>query len=66
LKPVILSAAKNLTRRGKPLFARGNFTVDLHWKDGQATNYRITSLEPREVKVRVNGETKTIQAEKQP
>jgi hypothetical protein len=34
----------------------------MEWKDGRATNYRITSPESREVKVRVNGETKTITA----
>jgi alpha-L-fucosidase 2 len=42
------------------LRARGNFTVDIEWKDGKVTNYRITSPQPREVKVRVNGELKTI------
>jgi hypothetical protein len=31
---------------------------------GAVTNYRITSPEPREVKVRVNGEAKTIRSEK--
>jgi hypothetical protein len=31
--------------------------------DGKVTNYRITSPEPREVKVRVNGELKTIKSE---
>jgi alpha-L-fucosidase 2 len=37
--------------------------VDVEWKDGKVTNYRIASPEPREVKVRVNGETKTIHSE---
>ncbi len=46
------------------LRARGNFTVDIEWKDGKVTNYRIASSEPCEVKVRVNGETKTILSEK--
>jgi len=46
------------------LRARGNFTVDIEWKNGKVTNYRIASPEPREVKVRVNGETKTIKSEK--
>lgn len=46
------------------LRARGGFTVDIQWKDGKVTNYRIASPEPREVKVRVNGETKTVQSEK--
>ena len=46
------------------LRARGGFTVDIEWKDGKVVNYRIASPEPGEVKVRVNGETKTIQAER--
>jgi len=48
----------------KGLRTRGNFTVDIEWKDGKVTNYRIASPETREVKVRVNGETKTILPEK--
>jgi alpha-L-fucosidase 2 len=36
----------------------------MEWKDGKVTNYRITSPEPREVKVRVNGATKTVRPEK--
>ena len=46
------------------LRARGGFTVDIEWKDGQVTTYRIRSSEPREVKVRVNGETKAVEPEK--
>ena len=48
----------------KGLKARGDLTVDMEWKDGKVTNYRIASPEPHEVKVRVNGETKTIRSEK--
>jgi hypothetical protein len=44
------------------LRARGDFTVDLEWRDGKVTDYRITSPVPREVKVRVNGETKAVRA----
>ena len=47
------------------LRARGNFTVDIEWKDGKAVSYRIASPQPREVKVRINGEIKTVTAEKQ-
>jgi alpha-L-fucosidase 2 len=47
------------------LRARGNFTVDIEWKNGKVTKYRIASPQPREVKVRVNGETKTIRSEKE-
>jgi alpha-L-fucosidase 2 len=46
------------------LRARGNFTVDIEWKDGKVTDYHIASPEPREVRVRVNGETKSIMSEK--
>jgi alpha-L-fucosidase 2 len=46
----------------KGLRARGNFTVDIAWKDGKVTEYRIASPKPRDVKVRVNGETKTVRA----
>jgi len=46
------------------LRACGNFTVDIEWKNGKVTRYRITSPHPREIKVRVNGEVKTVMAEK--
>ncbi|MGO8674250.1 MAG: glycosyl hydrolase family 95 catalytic domain-containing protein [Limisphaerales bacterium] len=45
------------------LRARGGFTVDLEWKGNRVTNFRITSASPRSVKVRVNGEEKTVTAE---
>ena len=47
----------------KGLRARGGFIVDIEWKDGKVTDYRIASAEPREVKVRVNGETRTIRSQ---
>jgi alpha-L-fucosidase 2 len=46
----------------KGLRARGGFTVDVAWQDGKVVDYRITSDTPREVKVRVNGELKTVKA----
>ncbi len=46
------------------LRARGNFTVDMAWKGGKVTTYRIASTEPRGVKVRINGEVKAVKAEK--
>jgi alpha-L-fucosidase 2 len=46
--------------RVRGLHARGGFEVDIAWQDGKVTNYRIRSKEPREVRLRVNGETKTI------
>jgi alpha-L-fucosidase 2 len=48
----------------KGLKARGNFTVDMKWKDGKVTAYKVTSPTPRMVKVKVNGEVKNIMATK--
>ena len=42
------------------LRARGGFTVDIQWKNGEVTNYRIASPQPRPVRIRVNGEAKDI------
>ena len=50
------------TGQVRGLRARGGFTVDIQWKDGVVTQYRIASPEPREVRIRVNAETKTISA----
>ena len=47
----------------KGLRARGGFVVDIGWKDGMVTNYRIASAEPRDVLVRINGEVKTVRTE---
>ena len=44
--------------------ARGNFQVDIEWKDGKVTSYRVASPERRKVKVRIGGETRTVRAEK--
>lgn len=48
----------------KGLKARGNFTVDMKWKDGKVTSYKVTSPTPRKVRVKVNGEVKSIMAVK--
>ena len=45
------------------LKARGNFVVDMQWRDGKINYYRITSTEPRLVKAKVNGEVKEVMAE---
>ena len=36
------------TGQVRGLRARGGFTVDIQWKDGVVTEYRIASSEPRE------------------
>ena len=46
------------------LRARGAYQVDITWKDGKVTGYRIASKQPGEVTVRVNGQTKTVMSEK--
>jgi alpha-L-fucosidase 2 len=48
----------------KGLRARGGWTVDISWKDGEVTNFRIASAKRREVKVRVNGGLKTVTSER--
>ena len=46
------------------LKARGNFTVDMQWKDGKVIRYRIASPTPKQVKVKVNGQIREIVSEK--
>jgi alpha-L-fucosidase 2 len=48
----------------KGLRARGGFTVDCAWKDGRVAAFRIAAEEARPVQVRVNGEVRTVLAEK--
>jgi len=62
LLPALPKAWKDGSVRG--LKARGNFTVDIAWRDGKVTKYRIASAEPREVTVRANGEEKSVRSEK--
>ena len=46
--------------------AHANFypPADIEWKDGRVTNHRIAASVPRTVKVRVNGTSQTIRAER--
>jgi alpha-L-fucosidase 2 len=48
----------------KGLRARGGFEVDITWKDGKVTTYRIASKNGGNAVVRVNGEVKTVKVEK--
>lgn len=48
----------------KGMKARGNFTVDMSWKDGKITTYRISSPVAKKVKIKVNGQIKEINSVK--
>ena len=45
------------------LRARGNIFVDLEWKNGQVTKYRLSSPHPRPVKIKINGKMETVNVE---
>lgn len=45
------------------LKARGNFTVNTVWKDGQVTQYHVYSATPQQVKVKVNGQFLLVKTE---
>lgn len=46
----------------KGLKARGNLTVDFKWRNGKVIYYRITSPQPKKIKLKVNGQLKEITA----
>lgn len=48
----------------KGMKARGNYTVDVTWKDGLVTNYKIIGATTQKVKVKINGTIKEIQPTK--
>jgi len=48
----------------KGLRARGGFTVDIEWRNGAVTNYRIASTQPQPITVRVNGALKTAKSQR--
>lgn len=67
LLPALPKGAAFANGSVRGLKARGNITVDITWKDGKVTDYRLAapagkpgSPGPRPVVVRVNGEEKTV------
>jgi len=46
------------------LRARGNYTVNMKWKDGKVIDYHILSTQSAKVKVKINGVLKTVDTEK--
>jgi alpha-L-fucosidase 2 len=46
------------------LRARGNLTVDIEWKDGRVTRYRVASADRRTVTVRVNGKVRRVRCQR--
>lgn len=42
--------------------ARGNFTIDMSWKNGEVISYRVATPNPRKVKIKVNGKIKDVLA----
>ncbi len=47
----------------KGLKARGNYTVDVAWKNGKVIHYRIASPEGGRVRVKVNGDIKEVEVQ---
>ena len=63
LLPALPKAWQEGSFRG--LRARGGFEVDASWKDGKVTEWRVTSPTAKKVKLRVNGEVKEVEAQRQ-
>ncbi|MFD2744055.1 MULTISPECIES: glycoside hydrolase family 95 protein [Sphingobacterium] len=48
----------------KGLKAKGNITVDMTWRNGQVTNFKLFSPEKNTLTVKVNNTLKSVQSEK--
>ena len=42
------------------LRARGGITVDITWKQGKVTSYRLHARQPKQLTLRVNGQVKRV------
>jgi alpha-L-fucosidase 2 len=62
LLPALPSAWANGSVKG--LLARGGVQVDIEWKNGKVTSYRLASKDSRTVRVRIDGKITTVLPEK--
>jgi alpha-L-fucosidase 2 len=60
LLPALPKAWPSGSVRG--LRARGGTEVDIEWCDSKVTHYHIRSKQPREVVIRINGETRIVKS----
>lgn len=44
--------------------AQGNYTVDMKWRDGEVTSYKIVSPQVKKVKIRINGKINEVMTAK--
>ncbi len=63
LLPALPKAWKDGNAHG--LHARGGVVVDMEWKDGQVTAYRVHAKQAKTAGVVVNGETKQVAVDKE-
>jgi len=40
------------------------YPSNIEWNGGKVTKWRITSAEPKEMKIRINGQAKAVRSEK--
>lgn len=62
LLPALPKAWSNGSVKG--LRARGELEVDIDWREGRVVGYTIRSEKPREVRIRINGETRKERTQK--
>ncbi|MFW0715121.1 glycoside hydrolase family 95-like protein [Pedobacter sp. N23S346] len=62
LLPTLPAAWKDGYAKG--LKARGNITVNLSWKDGEITEWSLSSPNPKPVELRINGKNTFVTPQK--
>lgn len=64
LLPALPRAWRDGSVRG--LCARGGYAVDMSWRDGKVTGFQIRGMKTGTVRVRVNGEVRSVQVSEAP